>query len=191
MRLRNTSPKAIALRVVSFLAAFLISGAVYNYFTNNDASYTDIDRTPFTSEKYEFSAEFPEEPVAEEQTIPVQGANIVQTLFSSELGNDKYFGISAADYPDQFDMSDTLARLNGALDGSAQGVENGEVVSRFFEKVGEYDAIDGVITATESGQEVTLRIRNILVGQRLYSITTVNATTAEQKAFVESFQLQQ
>ena len=183
----------VVLYVVAFVVASVAVRGLIGWLNDDKPSSsklsTSTESKEFVSTEYGFKAMFPGLPTTERQNVAVQGYNLTQTFYSKVIGGDKYYAIAAIDYPAEFDMSDTKARLEGALNGSAQNISDGQLLSSSFTKFGTYDAIDGTITGTQSGEPVTVRARNILVGQRLYTILVIGVTESEYNSFRDSFQL--
>lgn len=149
---------------------------------------TGKESKEYISTEHGFKAVYPGLPSASRETVDIEGYSVTQVFYARELGS-KYYTIAVADCPPEFDMSDTKSRLQGALNGSAQNVQNGRVLNSFFTTFAGYDAIDGVIAATDSGQDVTLYVRDFLIGNRLYTIMTMETTEEEYINFRNSFQL--
>lgn len=162
----------IIIILVATVGGRLIGAESVSVINSNHSSVAE-----YVSTEHNFKANFKGTPEIERNDLDLQGYKVTQTSYGYTDGNDKYFAISVADYPSDFDMSDTKARLEGTLNGSKSSLENSNVLSSSFIKVGEYDAIDGVIEGTKTGVSVKMYVRNILIGQRLYQIMSIG--TAE------------
>lgn len=174
--------------LVVFAALGGIGALLSKDAAKDDDFLTSTELKEYVSTEHDFKATFPGFPTAEREPIDVQGYDLTQTYYGKELSRDEYYAVAVVDYPSDFDMSDTKSRLEGALNGSAQSI-SGEITSSSFSKVGGYDAIDGTVKGRYAGQQVVLRSRNILVGQRLYTIMVVGSTESEYNAFRDSFEL--
>lgn len=149
----------------------LLGAESVSYINSNHSAISE-----YVSTEHNFKVNFKGQPEVERNDLDLQGYKVTQTTYGYSDGNDKYFAVSVADYPSDFDMSDTKARLQGTLNGSKSSLENPNITFSSFIKVGNYDALDGVIEGTKSGISGKVNVRDILVGQRLYQIMSAGTT---------------
>lgn len=157
-----------------------------NYFTSNTSP------APYTSTQYGFSIDFPGNPTATDSSVQVQGVSVPTTSYERDNNNgNTIFYVTVDNYPSQFDMSDTKARLEGALNGEVGNVKGATLVSSSYGTVAGYTSITGHATVSDSGQTFDMYNTSLLKGNTLYNILTVGASESDFNNFANSFQFTQ
>jgi len=180
--------------VAAFLAGFAIVGGIINYSHNNSVSQPSNYLTsstsfrPYTSAQYGFTINFPGNPTASNSNLQIQGMTVPMTNYERDNndGNTDFF-VSVDSYPSSFDMSDTKARLEGALNGEVENVRGATLISSSFGTLDGYTAITGHSTVTEEGQTFEMYDTSLLKGNTLFNILTVGASEADFHKFADSF----
>jgi hypothetical protein len=182
--------------IAAFIAGFAVVGAVINHFNSpsQPSNYlTDsTDSRPYISTQYGFSINFPGNPTATDSSVQVQGVSVPTTTYERDNNNDnRDFLVSVDNYPSQFDMSDTNARLEGVLNGEIENVKGATLVSSSYGTLAGYTSITGHATVSDSGQTFDMYSTSLLKGNLLYNIITVGASEQDFSSFANSFQFTQ
>ena len=183
---------------VAFLIGFSVVGGIISHFNSNSVSQpsnyltSDSSARPYTSAQYGFSINFPGNPTATDSNIQVQGVTVPTTSYERDNNNgNTIFQVSVDDYPSQFDMSDTKARLEGALNGEVSNVKGATLVSSSYGTLAGYTTIIGHETFSSSGQNYDIYSTCLLKGNTLYNVLTLGATETDFNSFASSFQFTQ
>ena len=113
-------------------------------------------------------------------------------MFLAEQGQESW-AVVYADYPEEVvQASDPDAMLDGAVAGAASNV-GGEVVSKAEIALDGSPGRECTISLVQNGQDMVLRARIFLVGNRLYQIMVIvpkgEENSQEIDSFLQSFQL--
>jgi hypothetical protein len=126
------------------------------------------------------------------QTVDTEAGPLEIRMFAAEQGQQAWL-VGYSDYPEELvQASDPAAMLAGVRDGAVSNV-NGQLVSDVEATLAGYPGREFSATVTQNGQEMVMRERVYLVGNRLYQILVVvpkgEENSQEVEAFFESFQL--
>jgi hypothetical protein len=186
------------LGIAAFLIAFVVVGSVTRHFSNNSTKQpsnyltTSSSSRPYTSTQYGFSINFPGNPIATDTNIQVQGVSVPTTAYERQANNgNSDFLVSVDNYPSQFDLSDTKARLEGALNGEISNVKGATLISSSYGTIAGYTSITGHAKVNASGQTYELYGTSLLKGNILYNILTVGVPESDFNNFANSFRFTQ
>lgn len=182
--------------IVAFLVGFAVVGAIFNHHNSpsQPSNYltSSSSSRPYTSTQYGFSIDFPGNPTATDSSVQVQGVSVPTTSYERDNNNgNTIFYVTVDNYPSQFDMSDTKARLEGALNGEVENTKGATLVSSSYGTLAGYTSITGHATVSESGQTFDMYNTSLLKGNTLYNILTVGASESDFNNFANSFQFAQ
>jgi hypothetical protein len=184
------------ISIIAFLVGFAIVGGIISHFNSSSqlSNYltSDTSARPYTSTQYGFSINFPGNPTATDSNIEVQGISVPTTSYERDNDNgNTIFYVTVDNYPSQFDMSDTKARLEGALNGEIENTKGATLVSSTYATTAGYTSITGHASVSESGQTFDMYNTSLLKGNTLFNILTVGATESDFNNFANSFQFTQ
>jgi hypothetical protein len=113
-------------------------------------------------------------------------------MFVAEQGQQAWL-VGYSDYPEAtVQASDAAPMLAGARDGGVGNV-NGQLVSDAEVTLNGYPGREFSASVTQAGQEMMLRERVYLVGNRLYQVLVLvpkgQENSTEVEDFLQSFQL--
>ena len=149
------------------------------------------DWVEFVSPTGGFRATFPRYPVQANSTGTIPGSNLSfgMTSYTSVLADGSSFLVQRYDYPDEVDMSNPLARLDGAINGMLAATSGSSLLSSSRTAVDGHPGVDVVIVA----KGITMNARCILIGQTMFTIlaapTGTEYTRNSYARFLESFRL--
>lgn len=193
---KKSAAAAKLISIAAFLVGFAVVGAIFNHnhSTSQPSGYlTDSTSSrPYTSTQYGFSINFPGNPTATDNSIQVQGVSVPTTTYERDNNNGNTdFLVSVDNYPSQFDMSDTNARLEGALNGEVENTKGATLVTSSYGTLAGQTSITGHISVDTSGQTFDMYDTSLLKGNTLYNIVTIGATEQDFNSFANSFQFTQ
>jgi hypothetical protein len=193
---KKSSIPGKVIGIVAFLVGFAIVGAIFNHnhSSNQPSNYltSSSSTRPYTSAQYGFSIDFPGNPTATDSSVQVQGVSVPTTSYERDNNNgNTIFYVTVDSYPSQFDMSDTKARLEGALNGEVENTKGATLVSSSYGTLAGSTSITGHATVSESGQTFDMYNTSLLKGNTLYNILTVGASESDFNNFANSFQFTQ
>jgi heme/copper-type cytochrome/quinol oxidase subunit 2 len=183
------------LGIIVVYAAAILSSALIGNLSNRDAGAggssqpaTNNSVKTYTSAQYNFSADFPGLPVEKNSSEKIQDHDVPTTTIEKELDNGgKVYYIQIVNYPSDFDMSDTTARLEGAFNGSVQNTKGASNPTNKLIKFANHDGISGSYDVDSDGQTYTVRLIHFLNGNQLYSLMAIGTSDEEYQSFISSF----
>lgn len=146
----------------------------------------------YDSSAGKFSVEFPGKPEEQSQTVQTEVGSIKLNIVMYEKRNSAYL-VMYCDYPaDHVQAAGSDVILEGACEGAVSNIR-GTLVSQEPITIGDHPGREIKATASTDGNQVELRSRIYLVGNRLYQVI-VSATPGGTKdsvanRFVDSFKL--
>jgi hypothetical protein len=165
--------------ILIIFCAISIIGAQFDSKTTSWSTYNDVNN--------KFTVDFPCTPGLTQKTIAANGISLTQNLVQCPISGNQEFLVQYINYPASIDMADTRGRLAGAMEGmKASGKRT--VQSSTDTTFQGYPATDFVVKDEDS---YVFKGRNILVGNTLYSVMTVDKFTANEGTdkLVNSFRL--
>ena len=107
-------------------------------------------------------------------------------MFVAEQGQKAWL-VGYSDYPEALvEASDPATMLAGARDGAVSNV-NGQLVSDAEITLNGYPGREFSASVTQNGQEIVLRQRVYMVGNRLYQVVVIAPKGEENSTEVEDF----
>lgn len=152
----------------------------------NTSLLTSSDWETYNSTQDDFSVKFPGFPVVENSSLDVQGYSIPYNTYEKDNGDD-FWIVAVSKYPPSFDMSDTKARLEGALNGAIQNTPGAVYVSSSYIKLDGHTALKGKYKVVISGETYDMYYLATLRGNTLYGLLG-SSSESDFDIFINSFQ---
>ena len=167
--------------------------------TSNTDNKKDISAAKaFTSEKYNFSAIFPEKPKESSNSTITEGEKINISMFVYE-SNDQAFFVGISDMPKNLvDKSDKKTLLQSAKTGALQHLTNSKILNEKNISLGAHPGLEFDVTGKSGDTELYMKGRYYMVDNRLYQIYVMaqksdskkmEADKIEINRFIDSFKL--
>ena len=139
-----------------------------------------------------FSIQMPGAPVESTESVEIAGGEISVRMYVLEHGDFNYM-VSYSDHAEKTLASTTLEQmLDGARDGVAASIR-GEILDEFAISLGNHPG--RYVVVRDSTGELTLQIRLLLVGRRLYQFGVLTSagdrSSPAVTRFLDSFALLQ
>jgi hypothetical protein len=183
-----------ALPTLIFVVMVFALGLIIHHFSSSSSAQpsnyltTSTASRVYTSTQFGFSVNFPGAPTATDTSLQIQGINVPVTNYERDNNNGNADYIVTVDsYPSSFDMSDTKARLEGALNGEVENVKGSTLVSSNFTTIAGYTAITGHAKVTEDGQSYDMYSTSFLKSNTMFSMLTVGVSASDFNNFANSF----
>lgn len=166
-------------------------GALTACKPKHESSADEREWKSFTSETGKFSVNFPGKPVETTSISPTAVGDIEVHCFIVELRVMTY-GISYSDVPAGVKLPDSETVFDGSQNSAVKDVggSKAELVDQQSMTVQDFPAREFEFKAGGKGN-FSSRVRMILVGHRIYSLTTVfltaNPDPENRKKFFDSF----
>lgn len=179
----------IILGVIALIIAFIIFGMfhfAHHATKNTDNLTTATSWQTYTSTQYGFSQSFPGSPTVSTSSMTIQGISMPTTIFERNNGGN-YFATKVVSYPSNFDMSDTDARLQAALNSSVQNMQGAKLTSTSFIQLAGYRALAGVITVTQGNLSLQQHETALLKGHTMFLFISSAASASDYATFTSSF----
>lgn len=174
--------------LIAFFVGFAVVSALFQTGASNPTNNltTDTGWRPYTSSQFGFTASFPGNAATSNSSLDVQGVSVPTTTYERDNGSS-YYLIQVIEYPSQFDMSDTNARLEGALNGSVENTKNATLASSSFTQFAGYTAIQGVISVPNGSDTITEHETAFLKGNTMYVLLSSGGSDDDNSTFTNSF----
>ena len=141
----------------------------------------------YTSTKYGFSINFPGNPTVTNTSDQLQGGSIAITKYESFSSNGNLgYAVEVYVYSSNFDLSNVKTSLQGVLANEVKS-EKATLVSSSFGTLAGYTTLTGHLKGNASGQTFDIYGTNLLKGNTLFKIVTINVNRSDFNNFVNSF----
>lgn len=176
--------------ILFLIIAAVVSGSVDD--TQNSSSIVNSE-TPeqYISSEHGFSVNFPGFPSTEHSTLDVDGTPVPYTVYSKEINNGgQAYLVQVNQYSATADI-DVTGNERGVLDAAINTVIRSEgttlIESSNNEYIQGYPASASSYTSADDGHTYTIYVLNVIKGNDMYTIMTVDESKESFDAFVNSF----
>lgn len=179
----------LAIGGVFFIAA-IVTSVLADNSSDSSSILSDTSMKPYVSSEHGFKVNFPGFPETEHTSTEANGRTIPLTQYSKFFDNDnKGYLVQAGDYPaDLIQSGNERGIIDGAINGTGRSSGFTLLSSSNNETLQGYPSGSASYTFTQRGLSYDVYTRNILDGNKLYTLMSIGVSKDDFDVFANSFQ---